>query len=210
MASETPEAPIIEARLYEPREGAGQLWWGNFLQKRAAQIDRRTKLAGILYWTPSVNMPLDLFSYIREAALCFEVARFLSTIVLSSSAVELILNRDRRTRHHAGLRKIGGWATLNNQNLAIAGSQGLPVGSLISAGESLADAQPLKFVTLRNKVAHGEIFHMFRTLTDYDQSAEDEALDQLAKSQRFVVDWFNSAPDVQESHIQNHRWPGLA
>jgi len=156
------------------------------------------------------NMPLDLFSYIREAALCFEVARFLSTIVLSSSAVELILNRDQRTRNHAGLRTIGGWATLNNQNLAIAGSQGLPVGSLITAGESLTDAQPLKFVTLRNKVAHGEIFHMFQTLTDYDQSAEDEALDQLAKSQRFVVDWFNSAPDVQEGHIQNHRWPGVA
>jgi len=60
MASETPGAPKIEASLREPREGAGQLWWGNFLQKRAAQIDRRTKLAGILYWTPSVNMSIPV------------------------------------------------------------------------------------------------------------------------------------------------------
>jgi hypothetical protein len=205
-----PETPKIQASLREPAEDAGQLWWGTFFKKQAAQINRRFRLARIIYWSPSVKMPLDLFSYIREAALCFTVARFLSTIVLSSSAVELILNRDQRTRNHPELRRIGGWATLNNQNLAIAGAQGLPVSVLVSEGENLAAGQPVRFVARRNKVAHGEIFSMFRNLTDYDPSAEHEALDQLGKSQRFVVDWFNGAPDVQECHIQNHRWPGVA
>jgi hypothetical protein len=204
-----PEQPKIQASLREPAEDAGKLWWGTFFEKRAAQINRRFRLARIVYWSPSVKMPLDLFSYVREAALCFSVARFLATIVLSSSAVELILNRDQRTRGHPELRRIAGWATLNNQNLAIAGAQGLPVSELVSAGENLASAEPVRFVGRRNKVAHGEISHMFRNLTDYDPSAEQEALDQLWKAERFVVDWFNSAPDVQGCHIQNHHWPNV-
>ena len=103
-----PEAPKIHASLQEPAVNAGELWWGTFFQKRAAQINRRFRLARIVYWGPSVKMPMDLFSYIREAALCFTVARFLATIVLSSSAVELILNRDRRTQKHEELKRISG------------------------------------------------------------------------------------------------------
>jgi hypothetical protein len=202
-----PEAPKIHASLQEPAVNAGELWWGTFFQKRAAQINRRFRLARIVYWGPSVKMPMDLFSYIREAALCFTVARFLATIVLSSSAVELILNRDRRTQKHQELKRISGWATLNNQNLIVAREQGLPVEVLLSQDENLAHAQPIRFVERRNKVAHGEIAHMIRNLVDYDPAAEQEALDQLSKAERFVVDWFNTAPDVQDCSIQGHRWP---
>jgi len=52
----------------------------------------------MIYWGPAEKMPLDLFSYIREAGICFSVAGFLATIVFSSTAVELELHRDGRTK----------------------------------------------------------------------------------------------------------------
>ena len=48
---------------------------------------------------------------------------------------------------------------------------------------------------------------MIKDIVDYDPKAEVEALDQLKKGDRFIVEWFNTAPDVQECHIQNYRWP---
>jgi hypothetical protein len=90
------EAP--KASLRETRDGAGELWWGHFVKSRADDINRRFKQAGVVYFSPAEKMPTDLFSYIREADLCFSVARYLATIILSSSAIELILNRDRRIR----------------------------------------------------------------------------------------------------------------
>jgi WD40-like Beta Propeller Repeat len=47
--------------------------------------------------------------------------------------------------------------------------------------------------------AHGEISAMIKDIVDYDPKAEVEALDQLKKGDRFIVEWFNTAPDVQES-----------
>lgn len=197
----------IRARLMEPKETAGETWWGHFVRSEAGEINKRFRQAQMLYWSPSVKMPLDLFSYIREASTCFTIARYLACLVLSSGAVELILNKDSRTKDLVDLRRIGGWATLSNQNLDIASRYGLPVNSLLSGGENLKNAVPVTFVNRRNKVAHGEIFPLIRDLSDYDPSAEAEALDQLTKSQRFVIEWFNSAPDVQTCTIQNHRWP---
>ena len=135
------------------------------------------------------------------------VTRFLATIVFSSTAVELVLNRDQRTRRHRQLRRIGGWAALNNPNLAIAARERSPVHLLLSESESLSDPRPVRFVERRHKVAHGEICDMIKDLTDYDPKAEEEAFDQLDKGHRFIVEWFNTAPDVQESHIKNYRWP---
>lgn len=197
----------IYACLREPRDTAGASWWGHFIDSRAVQINKRFQQAKMLYWSSSVNMPLDLFSYIREASLSFTIARYLACLVLSSSAVELILNRDSRTKRLIDLRRIGGWAVLNNQNLDTVSRHGLPVNNLLSAGETLNDAAPVTFVARRNKIAHGEILPLIRDLSDYDSFAEAESLDQLTKSQRFVVEWFNSAPDVQTGRIQNHRWP---
>jgi hypothetical protein len=33
------------------------------------------------------------------------------------------------------------------------------------------------------------------------------ALTQMKKAQSFVMEWYNSAPDVQNRRIINHRWP---
>jgi hypothetical protein len=98
----------------------------------------------LVYWGPAEKMPLDLFSYLRKAGLCFGVARFLATIVFSSTAVELVLNRDRRTKRHPRLRRIGGWATLNKANLAVAAGEGLPVRVLLSDEESLENEKPVR------------------------------------------------------------------
>ena len=100
--------PKFKAELRGVRDSAGQSWWGRYLESRAQEVNRRFKQAKVVYWSPAEKMPLDLFSYIREAGLCFSVARFLATIVLSSTAVELVVNRDRRTRSNPTLRRIGG------------------------------------------------------------------------------------------------------
>lgn len=151
-------------------------------------------------------MPLDLFSYSREAGLSFTIGRYLATIVLSSASVEVILNKDRRTKQ-AHLSRVGGWATLNNKNLEVAAGSGLPAHLLICDDENLGDPTAVRFVKRRNKVAHGDIADIFRNLTDYDPVAEQEALDQLTKADHFLVEWFNTAPDVQEGHISRRLWP---
>jgi hypothetical protein len=197
----------IAAHLVEPNEAAGEEWWRRFVGANAGEINKRLRQAQVLYWSPSVQMPQDLFSYIREASMCFTIARYLACLVLSSSAVELILNKDTRMKDLRDIRRIGGWATLNNRNMEIGAEYGLPSEVLLSPGERLADATPIEFIKRRNQIAHGEILPLIRNLSDYDPLAELEALDQLTKSQRFVVGWFNSAPDVQTRKIQNHRWP---
>ena len=195
------------AELRQLRKGRGGIWWKHFFDQESAEIARREKLVGVILWSEAERMPFDLFSYIREASRCFSVARYLAAIAMASCAVELVLNRDRRTREHGGIRRIGGWATLNNPNLITAGNLGLPVQYLCSAGEQIQSTPPLLFVERRNKVAHGDVGHMLTDMSDYDAKAEEEALDQIQKAQRFNIEWFNTAPDVQERHIANHRWP---
>ena len=199
---------VPKAELRAMRDGAGELWWGNFIKQRSKDIDRRFKQTGAIYFHPAERMPTDLFSYTREASLCFSVARYLATIVLSSSAVELILNRDRRTKAHGRmLRTREGWATLNSHNLRIIQDEGLPATALLSSDENLANDKRIVFVNRRNRVAHGELSNLVHGVADYDPGAEKEASDQLQKSDRFVIEWFNTSPDVQNGAIKNYCWP---
>jgi len=55
-------------------------------------------MAGVLLWSEGERMPLDVFSYIREATRAFEFGCFLGSITLASCAVETILNKDSRMR----------------------------------------------------------------------------------------------------------------
>jgi hypothetical protein len=159
------------------------------------------------YRTDSERYPLDLFSFTREAAFCRDERRFLAVIALSATAVELIVNRDSRTRNNPNLRRTAGWANLNNFNLRVAKAQGLPVGMLLEDGDDLDTDEPIAFVRLRNKVAHGEIdaLHIV-DLSDYDATAEKLANEHEKKMRRFVAEWYNTAPDVQEGHIRGHKW----
>ena len=159
------------------------------------------------YRTHSERYPLDLFSFTREAAFCREERRFLAVIALSATAVELILNRDSRTRNNPNLRRTAGWANLNNFNLRVARTQGLPVDMLLETGDGLDTDEPIAFVRLRNKVAHGEIdaLHIV-TLSDYDEIAETLANKHEEKMRRFVAEWYNTAPDVQRGRIRDHKW----
>jgi hypothetical protein len=38
-------------------------------------------------------------------------------------------------------------------------------------------------------------------------TAEQIATEQESKMRKFVSEWFNTAPDVQEGHIRRNRWP---
>jgi hypothetical protein len=62
-------------------------------------------------------------------------------------------------------------------------------------------------VEVRNKIAHGDVAHFVSDLSDYDPSAERIADEQALKMRKFVSEWFNTAPDVQDGHIRNNRWP---
>ncbi len=150
---------------------------------------------------------MDLFSYCREAGHCLAEHRFIASIAMASTAVELILNRDRRLKPLRELKRILGWASLNNHNLRIARANGLPTATLISAGDVLDGPTPIAFVELRNKVAHGEIAHFVKDLSDYDPAAAEAATVQEEKMRHFVSEWFNTAPGVQEGHIRENRWP---
>ena len=150
---------------------------------------------------------MDVFSYTREAGHCLDERRFLASIAMASTAVELILNRDRRLKGIPNFKGADGWAYLNKRNLRIAGANGLPAIALLSNSEDLETNDPILFVTLRNKVAHGEIEPLITTLSDYDSDAEVLATGQEEKMRNFVSQWFNTAPDVQEGHIRKNRWP---
>jgi hypothetical protein len=51
-----------------------------------------------MYREPAERLPMDVFSYTREAGHCLQERRFLACVAMASTAVELILNRDRRLR----------------------------------------------------------------------------------------------------------------
>lgn len=164
-----------------------------------SEINRRAHLIGVIYWTDGERMPLDVFSYIREASRSFQFGCFLGAITLASCAVETILNQDSRT-------KSGKWMYLDPKTLRKAHTAGLPVQALLSPDESMNKGIPV-FVRRRNETAHGNVSDVIRTLSDYDPDAESAALDQLGKASRFICDWFNSSPDVQQKRIKNNAWP---
>lgn len=163
-----------------------------------------------MYREPAERLPMDVFSYTREAGHCLDEKRYLASIAMASTAVELVLNRDRRLR---SLPEFGqgrhAWENLNNATLRLAREHGLPTHALLSEGDNLDGKEPIAFVELRNKVAHGEITHLVNTLSDYDPGAAKLAAEQEEKMRAFVSEWFNTAPDVQEAHIRDNRWPDL-
>ena len=160
----------------------------------------------VLYFTHATHMPSDVFAYGREAPNCFDERRYLATIILSTAEIEIILNKDRRM-HRPG----GGWRTLNMKLLREASDKGLPVDRLLAPGESLKEAS-IEFIDLRNRLAHGNLsgiigFEQSGT-PDYSAEAREAALIHMKKAETFVMEWYNTAPDVQERCIVRHRWPG--
>jgi hypothetical protein len=191
----------VEASLLQPREGAGKYWWEAFLRGHISDINRRFNQAKALYITTPAEAPLDLFSYIREAALCFEIGRYLPAIALASQSAELILRRDQRTRTSVALvRQDGERITLSTRNLVTARELGLPTEALLSSGERLEQVASIIFVERSERVARGDVSSWFRAISEYLPPVEYEALDQLEKAQRFVVAWFNSYPEFHGTH----------
>jgi hypothetical protein len=96
---------------------------------------------------------------------------------MASTAVELILNRDRRLRVLPNFGASDGWAYLNNRTLRIARENGLPTNALLSPGDDLDCNKPIAFVQFRNKVAHGEISNLVSDLSGYYRGTEKMAVD---------------------------------
>jgi hypothetical protein len=188
----------VEASLLQPREGAGKYWWESFLRSHISEINRRFNQAKALYITTPAEAPLDLFSYIREAALCFEIGRYLRAMALASQSAELVLKRDQRTRTKLTPEPQHGMSiTLSTRNLIAGRELDLPTDALLSPGEKLEQGASIIFVERGDRVDHGDVSSWFRAISEYLPPVEHEALDRLEKAQRFVVAWFNSSPDVQ-------------
>jgi hypothetical protein len=200
------EKPKAEIRKLRP--GAGKLVLERYIPPDA--VGSRFEQLGVVYFDHGGSVPLDVMSYMREAAFCFGFARYLAAIVLASGTVETILNHDRRTKKHPRFNRVNDWAVLNNENLSIAEDEGLPISALLDSDETIKQPHPVRFVANRNKLAHGNLFGFvkeIRTFPEYYTDAANEAFQQMRKSEQFVCDWFNTAPDVQEGRIRNQRWP---
>jgi hypothetical protein len=159
----------------------------------------------IIYFTHATHVPNDVFAYSRDARHRFDERRYLATITTASAIVEVILNKDSRMQE-----KRQGWRSLSPKLLKEGAAKGLPVQQLLDADETLPAAS-IEFVDLRNRVAHGNlrgIVGLEHTGTpDYSSQGRLAALNQLKKAEAFVMEWYNTAPDVQEGKIVHHRWP---
>lgn len=191
----------LEASLLQPREGAGKYWWETFLRGHISDINRRFNQAKALYLTNPSTAPVDLFSYIREAALCYEIGRYLPAIASASLSAKLILERDQRVQCHPSVvRYDQEGIALCSDNLKLARDLGLPTEALLSENEKIDGGATIIFVERSNRVIRGDVLGWFRGISDYSPTFEHEALDQLEKAQRFVVAWFNTFPDNETRH----------
>lgn len=187
-----------QAKQLSFKEGAGVHWWQEYFKAEEREVDRRTREIGVVYWTPAESMSVDLFSYLREASTCYSVSRFLATISMSGALVEIILNRDCRMNKQIDAHRINDWITLNNRNLRLARDAGLPIDDLMEANDTVDDdSSPIRFVQLRNKVAHGDLQDFPKQLSDYSPPYEEEAKSQLKKAMGFLITWYNSSPNTQ-------------
>jgi hypothetical protein len=159
----------------------------------------------VLHFTLAMHLPRDVAAYGREAPNCFNERRYLATIILSSAAIEIILNKDSRMR--AAGRD---WQNLNMKQLREGDLKGLPLKALLGPGESLRD-KSIEFIDLRNRLAHGNlqgIVGFEHTGTpDYSEDARETALSHMKKAEAFVMEWYNTSPDVQDRRIVDHTWP---
>ena len=186
----------VEASLLQPREGAGKYWWETFVRGHISDINRRFNQAKALYITVPSETPLDLFSYVREAALCFEIGRYLPAIAVASQSVELILQRDPRMQPSPDLDDTH-QKGLSVRRLVAAATQGLPVAALLSPEEVLSEEKPILFIERHDRVLRGDVSVWFHAISEYVPGVEHDALDQLEKAQRFVVAWFNRSMNAQ-------------
>jgi hypothetical protein len=164
----------------------------------------RNGLDEVLYHSHATHMPSDVFAYGREAHHCFADKRYLATIMMSVAQVEIILNKDGR------LPKGEGWRHLDMKLLKAGSKNGLPVHCLFGQGESLK-ARSAEFIDLRNRIAHGNLdgiigFEEDGT-PDYSFESRVKALTQMRKATAFVMEWYNTSPDVQQRRIVHGRWP---
>ena len=108
----------------------------------------------LMYREPAERLPMDVFSYTREAGHCLKERRFLACVAMASTAVELILNRDRRLRVLPNFGASDGCAYLNNRTLRIARENGLPTNELLSPGDDLDCNNPIAFMLSRQNRAN--------------------------------------------------------
>lgn len=151
----------------------------------------------------------NVLLYLLEAEKCYVFDQYLSSIGMSSSAVEMAMNQDPRMQDLRSASRFN-WLTLSSSNLIEALSRGLPVQKLLNVDESnylgRSEFQPV-FVLRRNKLVHGDIesYSTIREenlkvdLIDYDLGyipapggafiyhLAGEAIDQLRKAQDFLI-----------------------
>ena len=166
---------------------------------------QKNGLKHVVYFTQAMHYPSDVFAYGREAANCFEEKRYLATITMASAMVEVILNKDGRIRVPAP-----GWRPLTMKLVRTGQRAGLPISTLLEGHETVA-TNSIAFIELRNRIAHGNLTGIVgfenRGTPDYSQQARTIALKHLLKAERFVIEWYNTSPDVQQRKIIRHRWP---
>jgi hypothetical protein len=158
-----------------------------------------------VFYSGANAVPNDLFAFGRDAQKAHAAGCFLASITMAAALVELIINKDPRTRSRSG------WNSLNESMLRRANSKGLPVCELLESADNLDRQHGVRFVELRNHVAHGNLAGIVQLskggALDYSSEARALSLKHLGKASRFEVAWYNSSPHVQNGATLGRRWP---
>jgi hypothetical protein len=88
----------------------------------------------------------------------------------------------------------------------------LAVTDLLEGADDFKTDNSVTFLRLRNQIAHGNldgIIDLAREgfALDYSRKAAKLALAHLNKADQFILEWFNTAPDVQQRRICRGLWP---
>lgn len=140
----------------------------------------------------------------KNALNCYATTIYAGAILFASISVECVLNHDTRLEDFRK-GKNHEWIDLTYDNLKKAKKYGLPTESLLGAKENFPN---LSFVNRRNKIAHGdtegyrklsipENIVLGENYTNEWQPTQSQALDQIEKAKRFIIDWAQSQPEIR-------------
>ena len=141
------------------------------------------------------------------ACHCMACSQHAAAVLFASIAVECVLNCDKRLQNYKQNFK-DCWIMLNMDNLREAYNQKLPTNILCEEGENLNQAKNIRFITRRNKIAHGDMrgFAKIPTMIKLSdtktrtikslQPKHEAALNQIKKAKEFIKEWTKLKPII--------------
>jgi len=152
-----------------------------------------------------VVLPLRVFALLSEARRSFLFGNHFGAIALVSAAVEVAINEDTR-------KTDAKWLMLNIKSLQRAMNWGCPIALLLQPDElvntTIRPSPNPRFIHQRNKCAHGEGSETLPTGWFAPTVLERTAVEQIEKSQSFIMAWAKSPGNPLYEHKKYVNTPG--